>query len=95
MIFNNLFSALAGVLEIAFQLYIWVVIARALMSWFNPNPDNQIVRLVIDVTDPPLRLIQRFVPQIGGLDLSPVILIFALLFIQRFVVSTLYNLAAL
>ena len=94
MIFNNLFSALAGVLEIAFQLYIWVVIARALMSWFNPNPNNQIVRLVVDVTDPPLRFIQRFVPPIGGLDLSPVILIFALLFIQRFVVNVLYNLAA-
>ena len=94
MIFNNLFSALAGVIDIAFKLYIYVVIARALMSWFNPNPQNQIVRLIIDVTEPPLRLIQKFVPSIAGLDLSPVILIFALLFIQKFVVETLYSLAA-
>lgn len=94
MIFNNLFFALAGVINIAFKLYIYVVIARALMSWFNPNPNNQIVRLIIDVTDPPLRLIQKYIPPIAGLDLSPVIFIFALIFVQRFVVNTLYNLAA-
>ena len=90
---NNLFSTLASVLNMAITLYMYVVIVRALMSWFNPNPYNTIVRFIRDVTDPPLRFIQKYVPTFGGLDVSPIILIFALMFLKRFIVSTLLSLA--
>ena len=92
-VINNILSALASVLNFAITLYMYVVIARALMSWFNPSPYNTIVRFIRNVTDPPLRFIQKYVPAFGGLDVSPIILIFALMFLKRFIVSTLLSLA--
>ncbi len=69
--------------------YIWVIIASAILSWlvvFNVvNVRNRFVyqvgRLLDGLTDPPLRLIRRVVPLIGGIDLSPIVLIFGLQFL--------------
>jgi len=49
------------------------VIIRAVMSWFQPNPSNPIVRLLIRITDPILLPIQRILPNFGGLDISPIV----------------------
>ena len=92
-IFRNLFAALADVLHLVITLYIYIVIARAVLSWFQPNPFHPVVRFIRDVTEPPLAWIRRYIPLFGGLDLSPVVLIFALIFIDRFVVATLRTLA--
>jgi YggT family protein len=72
-------------------LYIWILIAAAVLSWlvaFNVvNPHNQVVRAIGDalyrLTEPALRPIRNFLPNLGGLDISPVILILLLLFIER------------
>ena len=72
------------------DLYIWVVIASAILSWliaFNVvNTQNRFVYSVADmlyrVTDPALRPIRNFIPNLGGIDISPVILILFLLFIR-------------
>ena len=72
-------------------LYIWILIAAAVLSWlvaFNVvNPYNQVVRTIGEVlhrlTDPLLRPIRNLLPSLGGLDISPVILILLLLFIER------------
>ena len=72
-------------------LYIWILIAAAVLSWlvaFNVvNPYNQIVRAIGDalyrLTEPALRPIRNLLPNLGGLDISPVILILLLLFIER------------
>lgn len=80
-------------IDVLFELYVYVIIARALMSWFNPNPYNRIVRFINDITDPPLRFIQRIVPTFGGLDISPVILIVIVFFARRIVISILLALA--
>ena len=73
------------------SLYIWILIAAAVLSWlvaFNVvNPHNQIVRAIGNglyaLTEPALRPIRRVLPNLGGLDLSPVILILLLLFVER------------
>ncbi len=78
------------VLMIAIDLYIWLVIIGAILSWlvaFNViNTSNQLVYLILDflyrITEPALRRIKRFLPNLGGVDISPVILILALIFIQ-------------
>jgi YggT family protein len=73
------------------QLYIWILIANAVLSWlvaFNVvNPHNNVVRTIGEalyrLTEPALRPIRQVIPSIGGLDISPVILIILLLFLQR------------
>ncbi|HEX5779189.1 MAG TPA: YggT family protein [Xanthobacteraceae bacterium] len=72
-------------------LYIWILIANAVLSWlvaFNVvNPHNNIVRAIGEglyrLTEPALRPIRQVLPSLGGLDISPVILIIILLFVQR------------
>jgi len=92
-IIQNFFSAVASVLHLFLILYMYIVIARAVMSWFNPDPYNQIVRFIYRITDPVLDWVRRYIPIISGLDLSPVVVIFAILFIDRFLVSILRHLA--
>ncbi len=92
-VIENFFSALASVLHLFLTIYMYVVIARAVMSWFNPNPYNGFVRFIYQITDPVLDKVRQIIPPIGGLDLSPVIIIFAILFLDKFLVSTLRALA--
>ena len=78
------------VIHEALDLYKWAIILVALMSWlisFNVvNIHNQMVRSIWNglnaITEPALRLIRRFMPNMGGLDLSPIILIFIVWFVQ-------------
>jgi YggT family protein len=73
------------------QLYIWILIANAVLSWlvaFNVvNPQNNVVRTIGEMlyrlTEPALRPIRQILPSLGGLDISPVILIILLIFVQR------------
>ncbi len=88
-IIKNFFAALAYVTHLVFTLYIYAVIARAVISWINVNPYNQFVRFLYRITEPPLALIRRFLPPFGGLDLSPIVLIFAIIFLDRFIVPIL------
>ena len=53
-------------------LYGYVIIARAVMSWFNPNPYNPIVQFIYKITDPVLEPIRRMLPGFGGIDFSPI-----------------------
>ena len=75
---SNFLLAIAKLLNFALSAYIWVVIGRAVISWVNADPYNPIVRFLIQVTDPVLLRIRRFVPSMGGIDLSPMILILAI-----------------
>lgn len=53
----------------------FAIIIRALMSWFNPSPDNPIVRFVIEITEPVLAPLRRIVPRIGMIDITPIVAI--------------------
>ncbi len=90
---GNFLMAIAKLLNVVLSAYVWIVIARAVISWVNPDPYNPIVRFLRQVTDPLLFRIQRVVPIMGGLDLSPMVLILILVFLQSFLVPTLQQLA--
>lgn len=78
------------IVGIAIELYIWVVIIGAILSWliaFNIlNTSNQVVYTIVDflyrITEPALRPIRKIMPNLGGIDISPIILILGLIFLQ-------------
>jgi YggT family protein len=92
-IISNLFNALAEILDIAITIYIWIVVARAVISWIRVDPYNQIVQFIVKVTEPALSRVRSFLPAIGGVDLSPIVLFLGLSFAERFLVSTLKEIA--
>lgn len=86
--------AVALVLNMVLTLYMWIIIARAILSWVNPDPYNPIVRFIHNITEPVLYFIRRRVPMLfGGFDFSPIIVLVAIAFLQMLVVSSLEHLA--
>ena len=93
-ILANLINAIAYILNVALHLYMWILIARAVISWVNPDPYNTIVRFLYNVTEPALYRVRKILPLgFGGIDFSPLILILVIIFCQRFVINTLFQLA--
>ena len=87
---SNFLMALAGIIDFLLTAYMWVIIGRAVISWVNADPYNPIVRFLYEITEPLLGRIRRFLPvSMGGLDLSPVVLIVIIMFLQSFLVPTL------
>lgn len=75
--------------------YMWVVIAAAVVTWVSPDPSNPIVRFLFGVTEPVLYRIRRIIPtNFGGIDIAPMLLIFAILFVQHVVISGLLSVMA-
>ena len=91
---GNLIDSLAYILNMALTIYMWLIIARALLTWVNPDPYNPIVRFLYNITEPVLEWVRSRVPVVfGGLDLSPLLVLLGIVFLQRFLVATLYDLA--
>ena len=93
-IIGNLMQAIAFILDTVLSIYMWVIIVASLLTWVNPDPYNQIVRFLYSVTDPVLRPIRRRVGSAMGIDISPLIVIFAIMFARSFIVKTLFDLAS-
>lgn len=90
IILANLLGAIAYVLDMVLGALIFFVIVSALLSWVNPDPFNPIVRFLRSVTEPFLIKIRRYVPPINGrIDLSPLVLLLVLYFVQYLLVGTL------
>lgn len=89
-ILANLIIATGKVLGMALDIYMWAVIIRALLSWVNPDPYNPIVRLLQKLTEPVLGPLRRIIP-LGsvGLDLSPMLVILAIIFVKQFLITSL------
>jgi len=85
-------AALGEITSVVLDLYIWILVIGAVLSWLVAfdiiNTRNRLVSIVGDfcyrLTEPALRRIRRFVPAINGIDLSPIVLILAIMFIQSF-----------
>jgi YggT family protein len=91
---TNLILALAQLVNLVLQAYFWIIIARAVLSWVNPDPFNPVVRFLYRVTEPVLRPIRRRLPTMQmGLDLSPMVVLLAIYFLQAFLVESLRDLA--
>ncbi|MBF0480835.1 MAG: YggT family protein [Desulfovibrionaceae bacterium] len=93
MIFGNFFTAIAGLLDTVLNLYFWIVIISALLTWVRPDPYNPIVRFLHAVTEPVYYRLRRWLPFLilGGFDLSPIVVLLIIQFVQRFLVQSLYN----
>ena len=94
IVFSNLLAAVAEVLRWVLNIFLWIIIALAILSWVSPDHYNPIVRFIHNVTEPVLYQIRKRVPvSFGGIDFSPIIVLLAVIFLQRFVVRSLYDLA--
>jgi YggT family protein len=92
-VLGNLLGAIAQILNMVLGIYMWVIIIRALLSWVNPDPYNPVVRFLYQITEPVLERVRRIVPYLGGIDMSPIIVIFIIYFLKAFVVTTLLQIA--
>ncbi len=90
---GNVLLGFATVLDYALWFYMWIIIARALISWVNPDPWNPIVQFLDRATEPVLSPIRRWVGWRMGIDLSPLVAIVAITFLQIAVVQSLKDLA--
>lgn len=94
LILSNFFMAVAIVLDYALNIYMWIVIASAVLSWVNPDPYNPIVRFLRKATEPVFYQIRKHLPvTFGGMDLSPIVVFLVIIFLQNFVVKSLIGLS--
>jgi len=93
-VLENLIFALAKIIDMGLTLYMWLIIGRAVVSWVNPDPYNPIVNFLHRATEPVLAPVRRWIPMGGlGIDISPIIVIMAIYFLQQFLVRTMMQLA--
>ena len=93
-ILGNFLSATEQILKIVLELYMWVIIIRALLSWVNPDPYNPIVQFLNSITEPVLYRVRQVIPMSGiGIDFSPIVVILVIIFLQSFLVNSIGMLA--
>jgi YggT family protein len=93
-VLSNFIVALARILEVVLTIYMWIIIFRAVISWVNPDPYNKIVLLLYRLTEPVLGPVRRKLPWRNmGIDLSPIIVMLVILFLQYFLVESIIGLA--
>lgn len=93
--------AVLDVIMLALRIYTWLVIAMVIMSWLVAfgviNTRNDFVRTIYEflqrVTEPALARIRRIMPDLGGIDLSPIILLLGIFFLQQIIIRYLYPIA--
>jgi len=92
---NAVLISILQFINLIIGLYIWVVIIAALITWVQPNPYNPIVKFLWNVTEPVYRFIRKYIPTtFGGFDISPIILILGLEFLQILInniITSLYS----
>jgi YggT family protein len=81
----GILGSLMMLLDFALGAYTWIILIRVLLSWVNPDPYNPIVQFLIRATDPVLEPLRRLLPTVAGLDLSPIVALLGLSFLQRLV----------
>jgi YggT family protein len=85
---ESLIVAFATLFISIISLYKWVIIISAILSWVQPDPHNPIVQMLYRLTEPAYALVRRYIPTVfGGMDMAPLILIFALQFMEIFFTS--------
>jgi YggT family protein len=90
----NLLFAVAQVLDYILWAYLWIIVGRMIVSWVNADRYNPIVRFLYSATEPVLERVRRRLPVYGtGFDLSPIVVWIAVIFLQRFLIRSIYDLA--
>jgi YggT family protein len=92
---GNFIIALASILNMVLTLYMYIIIAGAVLSWVNPDPYNPIVRFIHNVTEPVLYQVRRRIPvNFGGIDFSPFIVILVILLLTSGLIPSLSQFGA-
>ena len=86
----NIASTLAYVVDIAFEVYIFILFARVICSWIRVNPYGKVFQFIFSLTEPMLAPIRRLMPRTMMLDFSPMILMFVLILLQRLLLMLIY-----
>ena len=90
---SNFMNGIGVILSYLLTIYIWIIIIRALLSWVNPDPYNPIVQILYRLTEPVLAPVRYRMPNIGGIDASPIVVLLIIFFLQSFVVQSIFDLA--
>ncbi|MCS7199651.1 MAG: YggT family protein [Caldimicrobium sp.] len=91
MIVSAFGRALVEVVDLLLTIYVWLIIARAIISWVNPSPYHPVVRFLDKVTEPVLHPLRRIIPSIYGLDLTPIVVIFFIYFLKEILRQVFYS----
>jgi YggT family protein len=91
----NFLEALANIVNILLTILYWLILIRAIISWVNPDPYNPIVQFLYKTTEPVLYPIRKIIPLnlMIGIDISPLIAFFLIIFLKSFLVKTLLELS--
>ncbi len=88
----NLLDAIAIIIHYVLTIYMWLIIIRAVISWVNPDPYNPLVNFLYQVTEPVLHRVRRYLPfRSMAIDISPIIIFIAIIFLDRFLVGTIQD----
>ena len=93
MIFwNQLIGWTLSTISYLLTIYFWIVFVAVLLTWIEPNPYNPIVRFLYSVTEPVFDFVREHIPTVfGGIDLSPMVVLLAIGFLQRVVIGSLFQ----
>jgi len=91
ILFANFLLAASRIIHIALMIYIWIIVGRVILSWIRVPSLYKVAVIVFRVTEPVLKPVRKFIPphKMGGLDISPMIVILILWFIDMFVVKSM------
>ncbi len=94
-ILSNFLTAITHIISTILTILYWLILIRALISWVNPDPFNPVVRFLHNTTEPILKPIRRLLPLHlhTGIDISPLIAFFAIMFLRSFLVKTLIDIS--
>lgn len=85
MILNSLILSIIEIIQYVIQIYTWVIIITALISWVNPDPYNPIVQILYKLSAPAYNLVRKIPTRIGNIDLAPLIIVLILQFLNIFI----------
>lgn len=93
--FGTFLLAIAKILHIVFTIYIWIIIFRAILSWIRIPSLYPVAVILYKLTEPVLKPLRKLVPpyKVGGLDISPMIAVILILFLDSFIVKSLIQIA--
>jgi len=93
-LFANLLVAVAQILDYVLWVYAWILLGRVIISYINADPNNPLIRFLYSATEPVLERVRAKLPlSSGGFDFSPIVVWLVVIFLQRFLVRSLYDLA--
>lgn len=91
ILFGKTIVFLARILHLGLNIYLWIIILRAILSWVYVPSLYQVVRVLYRLTEPALRPVRRFLPpaRFGGLDISPIVVCILIVFLDTVLVDSL------